>query len=137
MIKRKLSVGVTLVVSAVAALLGCAGQSDLDVLRSEPVTTIDLASAGEVTRVEHDSGETLGKPNSAIVLLRFVPAEGEDLLTVLEEARSRAGELGWALTGERDFVTGRKVTAGRDLTMELFVAPESGRVILQVFLSTP
>lgn len=131
-VRRRLT---ALAVSALIALVAaCGGSSDLEALRNEEIAGLTLPAASEPRRVEQASGETLGKPNQAVLQLRFIPVQGATLEQVLAEAVAGASDLGWALEQESEsFYRGTKTTdGGATVTLEVYIAPEVQEVIVQL-----
>jgi len=98
------------------------------------MANIDLTSADEVDRVEYRSGETFGKPNSAILQVSYSPTGNESFEDVVAEAVTIAEVGGWDMrerTPSRSFI-GTMQQDSHELTLEVFVATEAETVVLQL-----
>lgn len=121
------------IVCGLSAVGGCGGSSDLDVLLSDPVAKVELSSAVLARRVERSSGETFGKPNSAVVQLAFVPSGRATFQDVLDEAVQLSEQRGWVLEQRSPWsYRGTKSSDGGNVTLDVFFASEAQEVIVQL-----
>jgi hypothetical protein len=92
---------------------------ELAVVKSDPMASLDLPGAEEISRREENAGTTLGKPTSARVVVRYrISGDPE---AVLESAVAAAELNGW----QGDHIEAEYYSADRPVdegTLELIVA---------------
>lgn len=123
----------TLFVGLLLLLVACSDSSNLAVLGSEQVVELDLEAAADRRRSDHASGETFGKPNSAVVQLAFSPEGDRTLRDLLEEALPKVQSMGWDLEARSETSFAAEVERDGGVTrLEIYVAAESGELIVQL-----
>lgn len=122
------------VVSIAALLLvGCAQNSDLAIIQSDPLATTSFDGAIEVERTETAGGDTLGgKPAVATVRRSFAPEDGEGVDALFEAIQTEAELAGWEL--EVGTIDGQLIgtKAANDGTIELRIIRQRTDVVIRL-----
>jgi len=92
-----LLVGVGLTTATLLLLFGCANGTEMQTLRNDPISSLELPDAEVVQHSESNGGSSLGKPVAATITRVYAPTSGtRDEL--IEVARRKLEDLGWELT---------------------------------------
>lgn len=112
--------------------VACDGSSAMKRLREEPVAALQLRNA-ERAVVERPAGETLGKPQPAVLQLVFRPTQGTSVAELLAEAVGSATASGWALMQKTGNVQHAEKTAGAcRVELDIYVLPTPAELIVQL-----
>lgn len=124
----------TLIVSMLL-VVSCSDPTE-DILRSQPIASVVPAGTRIVSDRYEKSGETLGKPQSAALVRRFVPLDGVTSTAALDSAVDAAVGEGWELDPRTEGVSyrGEQNTPEGVVELDVYYSMELDSVIIALAL---